>query len=223
MPLNKSKGNMYGFVTHTWNVIKGECPHGCTYCYMKRWGKQRPVRFDDMELRSVLWDHNSIFVGSSCDMWANNIPNDWISSILDKCCRHKNEYLFQTKNPSRFLQFRREVFPERTMLGTTIETNRVYSCMGDTPNPKDRAEVMSRLKEFGVDTFVTIEPILDFDIKEFVDLLTLSNVRWINIGADSGRNELPEPPKKKIVELALAIREKFPRVVIKSNTKRIIG
>jgi len=27
MTLNKQKGNMYGFVTHTWNVIKGKCPH----------------------------------------------------------------------------------------------------------------------------------------------------------------------------------------------------
>ena len=33
--LNKQKGNMYGFVTHTWNVIKGKCPHDCEYCYMK--------------------------------------------------------------------------------------------------------------------------------------------------------------------------------------------
>ena len=44
--LNKvsKNGNMYQFVTHTWNTIKGECPHGCPYCYMKRWGKQKPVR-----------------------------------------------------------------------------------------------------------------------------------------------------------------------------------
>ena len=33
MSLNESKGNMYSWVTHTWNTIKGECPHGCTYCY----------------------------------------------------------------------------------------------------------------------------------------------------------------------------------------------
>lgn len=31
MPLNKSTGNMYKFITHTWNTIKGECPHGCSY------------------------------------------------------------------------------------------------------------------------------------------------------------------------------------------------
>ena len=50
MPLNKSIGNMYNFITHTWNTIKGECPHGCSYCYMKRWGKQPPLHFDEKEL-----------------------------------------------------------------------------------------------------------------------------------------------------------------------------
>src|SRR3990167_1900105 len=30
--LNKQKGNMYGFVTHTWNPIKGKCSHNCSYC-----------------------------------------------------------------------------------------------------------------------------------------------------------------------------------------------
>ena len=34
--IKESKGNMYEFVTHTWNPIKGKCSHGCTYCYMKK-------------------------------------------------------------------------------------------------------------------------------------------------------------------------------------------
>ena len=54
MALNKSAGNMYDFVTHTWNTVKGLCPHGCSYCYMKRWGTQNPVRFDAKELRTDL-------------------------------------------------------------------------------------------------------------------------------------------------------------------------
>ena len=54
MSLNKSTGNMYEFITHTWNTIKGECPHGCSYCYMKRWGKQQPVHFDEKELKTDL-------------------------------------------------------------------------------------------------------------------------------------------------------------------------
>ena len=36
MGLNKAKGEMYKFVTHTWNTVKGECFHNCRYCYMKK-------------------------------------------------------------------------------------------------------------------------------------------------------------------------------------------
>ena len=36
MALTKSRGNMYPFVTHTWNAIKGICFHDCPYCYMKK-------------------------------------------------------------------------------------------------------------------------------------------------------------------------------------------
>ena len=35
MNLNQSKGNMYEFITHTWNPIKDRCYHDCAYCYMK--------------------------------------------------------------------------------------------------------------------------------------------------------------------------------------------
>ena len=76
--LNKSKGNMYEFVTHTWNAIKGECYHQCSYCYMKRWGRLKPVRLDEKELKTDLGNDNFIFVGSSCDMFAQNIPDEWI-------------------------------------------------------------------------------------------------------------------------------------------------
>lgn len=36
MGLNKAGGEMYEFVTHTWNTVKGDCFHNCRYCYMKR-------------------------------------------------------------------------------------------------------------------------------------------------------------------------------------------
>ena len=36
MPLNKSTGNMYSFITHTWNTVKGECPHGCNMRFTKK-------------------------------------------------------------------------------------------------------------------------------------------------------------------------------------------
>lgn len=44
MVLNEQKGNMYNFITHTWNPIKGKCWHDCSYCYMKKF-KQKPIEY----------------------------------------------------------------------------------------------------------------------------------------------------------------------------------
>ena len=49
MALTKSRGNMYPFVTHTWNAIKGICFHDCPYCYMKKFDGLLPIRFDPKE------------------------------------------------------------------------------------------------------------------------------------------------------------------------------
>ena len=100
MGLNKSKGNMYDFVTHTWNTVKGKCYHDCSYCYMKKWGKLNDVRFDEKELKTDLGKDNFIFVGSGCDMFAESIPDEWIKKTLKHCGLYEdNQYLFQTKNP----------------------------------------------------------------------------------------------------------------------------
>ena len=53
--IKESKGNMYEFVTHTWNPIKGKCFHGCTYCYMKKMCTcLKAPRLDAAELTSYL-------------------------------------------------------------------------------------------------------------------------------------------------------------------------
>ncbi len=68
----KNKGNMYDFVTHRWNPIKGKCPHECAYCYMKRF-PLGPLHLDEKELRTDLGSGNFIFVGSGTDMWAEEV------------------------------------------------------------------------------------------------------------------------------------------------------
>ena len=82
--IKESKGNMYEFVTHTWNPIKGKCSHGCTYCYMKKMcSRLNTPRLDAAELTCYLECSNFIFVGSSIDMWAEDIPSHWIKMVLD--------------------------------------------------------------------------------------------------------------------------------------------
>ena len=217
MPLTVSKGNMYEWITHTWNTIKGECPHGCSYCYMHRWGKQKPIRFDEKELKTDLGSGNFIFVGSSCDMFAGLIPDEWIIKTLEHCQKFDNQYLFQTKNPENI----RRILPDRkeSNVCVTLETNRLYpDIMNNCPVPLDRVNQMKYIRH---PLYITIEPIMDFDLDIFVMLLERCSPIQINIGADSGNNHLPEPTKEKILQLITEL-EKFTVIKQKSNLKRLL-
>lgn len=221
MGLNICKGNMYSFVTHTWNTVKGACPHGCEYCYMTKWGPQKPVRFDESELKTDLGEGNFIFVGSSCDMWADKIPAGWINTTLEHCAKYDNRYLFQSKDPNRFFGFRFNI-PANSTVGTTIESNRLFIEMGHTPPPGNRAASLGEMS-LEYETMVTIEPIMDFDLEYLVHLISDCRPKWVNIGANTHATvSVPEPPKGKVIEL-IAELEKFTEVKIKSNLKRITG
>lgn len=108
MGLNKSAGNMYEFITHTINFIKGKCFHDCLYCFMKYMFNiiLGDIYLDEKELRTNLGSGRFIFVGSSTDMWAKNVLSEWIRRVLDRCQEFTNRYLFQSKNPRRFSEFK---------------------------------------------------------------------------------------------------------------------
>lgn len=215
MGLNVSKGNMYRFITHTWNTVKGKCQHNCSYCYMKRFGTLKPVRFDEKELRTNLGAGNFIFVGSSNDMWADNIPEEWIRRTLSHCDLFDNWYLFQTKNPRNI----RRILPSNSSVCVTLETNRHYpDIMRDSPTPEQRVEQMKLIRH---PLYITIEPIIDFDLVEFVSMIKSVAPLQVNLGADSGRNDLPEPSRGKILQLINELEE-FTEIHNKSNLHRLI-
>jgi hypothetical protein len=216
MPLNESKGNMYEFVTHTWNVIKGACYHDCSYCYMKRWGKLNPVRFDQKELKTDLGSGNFIFVGSSCDMFANDISMEWIQEVLNHCSKFDNKYLFQSKQTFRLQKNNGLFFPKDSVFCTTIETNRWYKdIMNNCEKTQSRAFYMPE------NNYVTIEPIMDFDLNDMLTLIKICNPKQVNIGADSGNNNLPEPSKEKLLALIDGLK-KFTVIDKKNNLKRLL-
>lgn len=219
MPLNISKGNMFPFVSHTWNTVKGKCPHDCSYCYMKQF-QQNDMRFDEKELETDLGSENFIFVGSSCDMWANEVPEDWILKILQHCNEFKNNYLFQSKNPERFYMAGSR-FPKKTYLGTTLETNRTYPEMGNASAPEYRMMALNQLSH-SFPTMVTVEPIMDFDIDYLHHLIDMCKPEWVNIGADSKGHDLPEPTAMKILSLIDRLEKADIEVKIKDNLKRLM-
>ena len=221
--LNKAKGNMYDWIDATWNPIKGECSHNCHYCYMKRWGKQKPIRLFQKELMADLGKNNLIFVGSSCDMFAEDIPMEWISSVFNHCNLFKdNRYLFQTKNPERLYGIR-TLLPSNSIIGTTIESNKTFNEMGNTPSPITRLKWIRMIKYFGLETIITVEPVMDFDTFLFAGILIAANPNWINIGANTSYNiKLKEPEKDKIIKLLELLNRYKMEVKIKPNLKRLM-
>lgn len=207
---------MYGWVTHTWNPIRGKCPHDCSYCYMKRFIVS-DLRFDEKEMKTDLGQDNFIFVGSSTDMFAQDVPIEWIRKVLDKCREHRyNKYLFQTKNPKRFMSFGLE-FPTYSVFGTTIETNRNYP-VSKAPTMRERFNEIWRV--YGK-KMISIEPIMDFDLFVFSSMLEHLEPDFVSIGADSQRHNLPEPSPDKVRALVERLR-KFTDVKLKDNLDRIV-
>ena len=219
--LNKQKGNMYPWVTHTWNPIKGRCPHECSYCYMKKfWGKLGNPYLDEKCFKDNLGVGNTIFVGSSIDMWADAIPDKWILKVLQYCLKYPNIYLFQSKNPKRFLHFisdYEDFIPHNVIWGATIETNRDLS-ISKAPSSYQRYSMMTWIKG---KTMVSIEPVMDFDLDTMFDWIIAIKPDFVSIGADSKGNNLPEPPAWKIKKLVKKLRC-FTEVKIKTNLERLM-
>jgi len=190
---------------------------------MKQWGEQPELHFDEKELKIDLGVGNFIFVGSSCDMWARDIPEEWIIKTLAHCRLYPNDWLFQSKNPGRFRWFYGQFSGPRIVFGTTIETNRESDVYTEAPSIIDRYVAISEIggQGDGEEVMVTIEPIMDFDLKPMVEMFVDIEPQWVNIGADSGAHNLHEPPVEKIKEL-IAELSKFTEVKLKKNLKRIL-
>ncbi len=218
---NVKKGNMidvYNIKTTTENYIaNGFIVHNC---YMKRWGELKPVRLDEKELKTNLGEGNFIFVGSSTDMLADDIPSEWIIKVLEHCKRYtRNTYLFQTKNPVMFHKYRND-FPSNSILGTTIETNRDTKEFSKAPTTLERSQWMADEGLSCMRKMVTMEPVMDFDVPIIAEWIKQIKPEFVNIGADSTRNNLPEPSIKKIGQLIEELK-RFTKVNLKDNLKRI--
>ena len=68
--------------------------------------------------------------------------------------------------------------------------------------------------------FISIEPILDFDILIFVNMIFDIRPQFVSIGADSKKHNLSEPPEEKIIALVKSLKE-FTEVKLKPNLKRL--
>ena len=229
MSLTKANGNMYPWVTHMHSHLRGACPHACPYCYATKGRARRfaqgPLTFRREELNVGYGsrDHapKTIFVEHTHDLFAAEICVEWIAEILRHCRETPyNTYVFQTRNTER-ASCLQHMLPPACMLGTTIETNR--AAPGNAPHPKHRARgLMGELYGDGVRRFVTIEPVLDFDLSGMLELLDIARPEFVNIGADSKGCGLAEPSAEKVLALIDGINALGIEIRQKTNLDRLL-
>jgi DNA repair photolyase len=219
---------MYSWVTHTHAHLGGECPHKCIYCYVDNPRFGRPERYKGLlrlvedEFKVNYGTGKTIFIEHMNDLFCKDVPPMFIRKILSHCEDYpENTYVFQTKNPARYLDILGGGWHINAILGTTIESDIDYPTIGTAPCTVDRMLAMERLPKI-IRKFVTIEPVLDFNVDRLADWIMRIKPEFLNLGADSKNHGLPEPTVTKIMELVAALKERGIELREKHNLQRLL-
>ena len=210
------KSNMYEN-TRTYNPFVG-CGFGCVYCKpsFQRQLKRVAGRLG-CSACARYWPHKhfermgkipsapTVFVVGTGDIRFSPTSYVWaiFGSIDNHKPRMKKQYYFQSKNPLCFKQYMKwfKLNQEKVMLLTTLETNRDegYDKISRAPPPTQRFKDFYDL-DYGRKV-VTIEPVLDFDLAPFVDMIlqlhAQGSLEYVWFGFDSKNCGLPEPSEEK--------------------------
>lgn len=202
---------MFPFITCTWNPLVG-CLHDCYYCWARNLSQTKlkhteryrygfKPQFLIKELSRHFKSGDFVFVSDMGDALGNWVKDEWIEEILNIERRNAGVTFFHsTKNPSRYGQF---FFPPNTVRAATVETNRpIPQIISKAPQPKERLHAMKRLDSWDHPTFLSVEPIMDFDLEEFSEaIVSIRPSFGVAVGYDNYGTNLPEPPLAKTMQL----------------------
>jgi protein gp37 len=180
----------------TWNPVTGcrQISEGCRFCYAKTIAenyssKAFPNKFD-LTLRPhklkdpFKWKEPSlIFVNSMSDLFWEEIPEDYLNSIID-VIEETPQHIYQvlTKRSKRMLGYSlKRNIPENMWIGVTIENKR-------------NLERLHYLKLSKAKTrFISFEPLLEDLGYEY----SLEGIDWVITGGESGTHLYKEEWQKK--------------------------
>jgi DNA repair photolyase len=210
---NGSNGRkMFNIVTKTWNPVTG-CSHDCVYCWARelastklrnshRYKNGFQPRINEIEFQTKFKERDFVFVSDMGDLFGHFAPSEWILRVLEHAARFPRAFfLFLTKNPARYEEFLNRM-PNNAILGTTIETNRdqryLEFAVSQAPRPSMRYEAMKKLE--WDKKFVSVEPIMDFDLEVMRKWIEEIFPFLVYVGYDNYNHQLLEPPLNKTLQ-----------------------
>lgn len=219
----------------TWNIFTG-CDFRCDYCSARVLAETRLRKTDKYrmgfvpqfhlgELRRRFKPGEWVFVAYMGDIsFANHLQ---VFSIFDIIAKFpETNFLFCTKKPQIYRDWdyawnKSCPWPSNIYFGTTIESTWPYTGTR-APNPEDRYLAMSGPLLEDKKRFVSIEPVMDFDLDRMTAWMAEIKPAIIEVGADNYHNDLEEPPLAKLKALLRDLRKICPVVVEKEGLGRLL-
>ena len=207
-----------------WNLFTG-CLFDCSYCWASKLAETRlkasypngfiptthPVRFN----RRFKPD-DFVFPVSMGDIsFAPLVVWETIIETAKKC--PATRFVLCSKDPVQYRQL--AYIPDNVYLGTTIETTEDFA-VSYAPTPRERVRAMMGLCH--QHKFVSIEPLMDFNLKQFVWWIEDIKPEIIEIGADNYHNDLPEPEAQKVRQLLNHLKRICSMVIEKDGLERLL-
>lgn len=230
---------MFDCVTETCNFLAGRCHHNCKYCWALHLQDTRmkdsvkyhgPTMIWRREMKRKFKPNTMVFVCDMNDLFGEWVHQKHIEEIINYISKFpETTFLLLTKNPKRygdFVKLSKVVIPSNCILGTTIETNRdeKYETFSNAPKPSERIYQIGWVGSFfrawaNGKYMVSIEPIMDFDLKDFVEDIKWVDPDFVYIGYDNYNNDIPEPSLNKVEQFIKAL-SKFTEVREKPSIEK---
>ena len=176
-------GNMFSFISQTWNPLGGHCSHECTYGWCTKLIEQRKMpKYQgkpyvvEKELERSFAVDEFVFVQDMTDFCAGDVPDEARLRVLEVIRNSKATFLLLSKNPRVYLNLIEDnQVPLNVILGVTLESNLSHWTLGKewfyrdaiskAPSPSWRLQLLKSLANVSpVPLFIAVEPVLDFSL-----------------------------------------------------------
>jgi len=223
-------GNMFSFITKTWNPIAGgPCPFncykgGCWATKLKKqhdWDKYKGKwRIHETQIGRKFKPGEFVFVCDMIDIGAPDIPAEVVDRVLDAIRGQPQvQFLLLTKGDKFYVDYMHDI-PDNCVCGITMETDQdIPDELTHAPHPEKRLDSLVWLKCYYpmIKTFISIEPIMPFS--EHLPRKIERAAPWmVAIGYDNYANKLPEP-RKQDTEWLIKQLQKFTLLDLKTIRK----